>query len=95
MTLDEIESKIAYGEISAAQVFTQMKQHITPGIKLKVCPFCGEKMEIKRIRDDEFMALCSSKPGQCIAGDAGAAAKTYSLAVILSNKRITKPAIEE
>tara|TARA_R110002126_G_scaffold1757_1_gene10545 strand:+ start:4973 stop:5218 length:246 start_codon:yes stop_codon:yes gene_type:complete len=27
MTLDEIEHKVASGEMTAAQVFTQMKQH--------------------------------------------------------------------
>lgn len=27
MTIDEIEDKIAKGEMSASQVFTQMKQH--------------------------------------------------------------------
>ena len=55
--------------------------------ELKKCPFCGSDMEIKRITDTEFMALCSSDAGYCIAGDEGSAAKTEALAIELCNKR--------
>lgn len=33
MNIDEIEYKIACGELNAAQVFTQMKQHVSTGNK--------------------------------------------------------------
>ena len=54
MTVDEIEYKIACGEINAAQVFTQMRQHIAIRnyvideaiAALKTC----EQPEPKRIR---------------------------------------------
>ena len=29
MNIDEIESEVAFGSMSAAQVFTQMKQHVS------------------------------------------------------------------
>lgn len=35
MELSEIERKISHNEMSAAQVFTQMKQHINCGNELK------------------------------------------------------------
>ena len=56
MTLDEIEHKIACNELSAAQVFTQMKQHIKPaplnksnveGLVIERCPFCGKDEYVK------------------------------------------------
>ena len=39
MTLDEIEHKIACNELNAAQVFTQMKQHIEAAQKISKIHF--------------------------------------------------------
>jgi len=58
METNEIEDKVACGEMTAAQVFTQMMQHIgcessrsnkleANKIDLPRCPHCGAEVDLK------------------------------------------------
>ena len=51
MEINEIEQKIALGELSAAQVFTQMKQHAC--VVVKVGNF--EKKEVSKLNNTIYL----------------------------------------
>ena len=61
MELTDIEDKIANGEMTAAQVFTQMRQHVDAATKLCAIYFgiaaeCIGEEQVRECRD-----LCISK----------------------------------
>lgn len=63
--LNEIEYKIATGELNASQVFTQMKQHIDPTSKTihdDMQGFTNKIQEINRLEkvNSELYLFCSN-----------------------------------